>query len=168
MDRRKLVGALALAGLAQSAAAQPAMPAKAPADSPRRIGELFAATLSAHAIEAFGSLFADDYRNHQASAAVPAANTRLSDKQGTIAFFQARLWGMPDLRCEIEAIVADDGMVAASYAYSGTHQGTLMGVAPTGRRLHFTSCDIFAVRGGLIAEHWGMGDIAGILAQLKR
>ena len=57
--------------------------------------------------------------------------------------------------------------VAASFVYSGTHQGVYLGVAPTGRKLRFTSCDIFAVKGGLIAEHWGMGDIAGALAQMK-
>jgi predicted SnoaL-like aldol condensation-catalyzing enzyme len=33
--------------------------------------------------------------------------------------------------------------------------------------LRFTSCDIFRVADGKIAEHWGMGDIAGTLAQLK-
>ena len=43
----------------------------------------------------------------------------------------------------------------------GTHGGTYFGIAPTGRPLRFTSCDIFLVRNGLIAEHWGMGDIAG-------
>ena len=30
-----------------------------------------------------------------------------------------------------------------------------------------TSCDIFRVAGGKIAKHWGMGDIAGVLAQIK-
>ena len=43
-----------------------------------------------------------------------------------------------------------------------------LGIALTGRRLRFTSCDIFRVRQGLIIEHWGMGDIAGILVQLRR
>ena len=46
-------------------------------------------------------------------------------------------------------------------------QGVLLGVAPTGKRLRFTSCDIFRVADGKIAEHWGMGDIAGVLAQIK-
>ena len=31
----------------------------------------------------------------------------------------------------------------------------------------FTSCDIFRVAGDKIVEHWGMGDIAGVIAQLK-
>ena len=43
----------------------------------------------------------------------------------------------------------------------------LVVVAPTGKKLRFTSCDIFRVAGGKIAEHWGMGDIAGVMAQLK-
>jgi predicted SnoaL-like aldol condensation-catalyzing enzyme len=30
-----------------------------------------------------------------------------------------------------------------------------------------TSCDIFRLADGKIAEHWGMGDVAGVLAQLK-
>jgi predicted ester cyclase len=64
-------------------------------------------------------------------------------------------------------MVANGDKVAASFIYSGTHQGVYLGVPPTGRKLRFTSCDIFAVRGGLIVEHWGMGDIAGALAQMK-
>jgi hypothetical protein len=51
--------------------------------------------------------------------------------------------------------------------YTGTHSGTYLGIAPTGKALRFTSCDIFRVEGGLIAEHWGLGDIAGLLAQLR-
>jgi predicted ester cyclase len=40
-------------------------------------------------------------------------------------------------------------------------------VPATGKSLRFTSCDIFRVAGGKIVEHWGMGDIAGVLAQIK-
>jgi predicted ester cyclase len=58
-------------------------------------------------------------------------------------------------------------MVAASFLYAGTHMGTLFGVAPTSRPLRFTSCDIFRVKNEQCAEHWGMRDIAGVLAQLR-
>jgi predicted SnoaL-like aldol condensation-catalyzing enzyme len=33
--------------------------------------------------------------------------------------------------------------------------------------MRFTSCDIFRVANGKFAEHWGMGDIAGQLAEMK-
>ena len=55
-----------------------------------------------------------------------------------------------------------------AFRYEGVQDGAYYGFQPTGRTLHFTSCDIFRLRDGRIAEHWGMGDIAGVIAQLKR
>ena len=114
MDRRALFGAIALGGLATAAVAQTA--------TPRSLAERFAATLEAHDIEAFAALFAADYRNHQMSAAAPAPAGSLSEKQGTVGFFQARLRGIPDLKVSIEALVAGDDRAAASFVYTGTHR----------------------------------------------
>ncbi|TPK16427.1 ester cyclase [Mesorhizobium sp. B2-5-7] len=109
----------------------------------------FAATLSAGDIDAFSELFADTYVNHQQSAAAPPP-ANVSPKQATVAFFKARLTAMPDLKVVTEVVVADKDHVAASFVYSGT-QGVYFGVAPTGRTLHFTSCDIFS--GGRRSHH---------------
>lgn len=135
--------------------------------SARRLAEQFAATLTAHDMVAFAALFADDYKQHQFSAAASPPPAGTTAKQATVGFFSARLTGLPDLTVTIEAIVAADDMVAASYVYEGTHRGMYFGIAPTGKHLRFSSCDIFKVRNGLIVEHWGMGDLAGTLAQLK-
>ena len=67
MERRKLLlaGATAVAGaMASNALAQNAAASTLP--------DRFAAALSAHDIKAFADLFADDYVNHQFSAAAPA------------------------------------------------------------------------------------------------
>ena len=130
------------------------------------IVKLFADTLTVHDLEAFAGLFADDYVNHQLSAAAPPP-AGVSSKTATVNFFAARLKGLPDLRVSIQASLAEADKVAASFLYEGTQQGPLYGVAPTGKHLSFTSCDIFRLSDGKIAEHWGMGDIAGVLAQLK-
>ncbi len=161
MDRRAMMTGLLVAAASAPAAAQD------DGQGARALAEQFAATLSAHDIAAFAALFADDYVNHQSSAAAPPPAPGVSAKQGTTAFFAGRLKGLPDLSVTIEAMVAGGDKVAASFVYSGTHQGVYLGVPPTGRKLRFTSCDIFAVRDGLIVEHWGMGDIAGTLAQMK-
>jgi len=160
-NRRQLAAAgfLLAGGLAAPAFAQ------APA-SPKAIAERFAKTLSDHDIDAFAALFADDYVNHQLSAAAPPP-AGVPAKQGTVAFFKARLTGLPDLKVSTEVVVADDTHVAASFVYTGTHNGLYFGVAPTGKTIRFTSCDIFRIEGGKIAEHWGMGDIAGVMAQLR-
>jgi predicted ester cyclase len=154
-----------------AALAAPALLAALPADAATgdeaAILTRFAGTLSAHDMAGFAALFAENYVNHQVSAAAPPPPPGRSEKQGTVGFFAARLAGMPDLHVAIEASVTAPGMAAASFVYTGTQTGTLMGVAPTGRKLRFTSCDIFRIENGLLAEHWGMGDIAGVLAQIK-
>jgi steroid delta-isomerase-like uncharacterized protein len=162
MQNRRQVAAAGLllaGGLVQSAFAQSTA-------SPQTVAERFAATLSAHDIDGFAALFSDSYVNHQVSAAAPPP-ANIPPKQASVAFFRARLTGMPDLKVAVEALVADKDRVAASFVYTGTHGGTWFGVAPTGKALRFTSCDIFRIQNGLIAEHWGMGDIAGVLAQLR-
>jgi len=162
MDRRSVMIGLALAGSGARAANAVA---QSGAESP--LIAAFAKTLSAQDLDGFAALFAEDYVNHQMSAAAPTPAPGVSPKQATIGFFAARLKGMPDLSVAIEVSLASGDMAAASFVYTGTHQGIYFGVAPTGKRLRFTSCDIFRVRDGKIAEHWGMGDIAGTLAQLK-
>ncbi len=161
MDRRHLLAGLSLAPLASS------MTAHAQAPSPARHAiEQFAATLSQHDIDAFAALFADNYENHQVSAAAPPP-ANMSPKQASVGFFAGRLKGLPDLKVTIEASVVEGDMAAASFVYEGTQTGTYLGVPPTGKRLRFTSCDIFRLSGGKIVEHWGMGDIAGVMQQLK-
>jgi ketosteroid isomerase-like protein len=159
MDRRVFIAATVAGGLS--------MPAVAQESAAKSLPERFAATLSAHDIAAFAALFADDYVNHQVSAAAAPPPPDKSPKQATVGFFAARLAGIPDLKVAVEATVASNDMVAASFIYTGTHGGTYFGIAPTGRSLRFTSCDIFRVKNGQCAEHWGMGDIAGVLAQLR-
>ena len=161
MQRRQFLSSAALV------AAAAAIPDAAEAEDAGAVVERFAAALSAHDMAAFADLFAEDYVNHQRSAAAPAPPAGKSPRQATLAFFQARLTGIPDLRVSIETSLASGDKAAASFVYEGAHGGVYYGVAPTGRPLRFTSCDIFRVRDGRIAEHWGMGDIAGVLAQLK-
>ncbi len=164
--RRASLAALAAPALLASLPAG-AAPPKAGAGEEAAILARFAGLLSAHDMAGFAALFAESYVNHQVSAAAPPPPPGRSEKQGTVGFFGARLAGMPDLHVAIEASVTAPGMAAASFVYTGTQTGTLMGVPPTGRKLRFTSCDIFRIENGLIAEHWGMGDIAGVLAQIK-
>ena len=144
-----------------------AAPASAQDGDSIRMVDRFATTLSAHDLAAFAALLAADYINHQVSAAAPSPGG-ISAKQATVNFFASRLRAMPDLRVTIEIVLATPSRVAASFAYAGTQTGGYLGMPATGRALRFTSCDILTVKGGVFSEHSGMGDIAGILAQLKQ
>jgi ketosteroid isomerase-like protein len=148
MDRRSLIAGAALAIVTLK---QPAPGEAQGATLPER----FAAALSDHDMHAFAALFGNDYVNHQLSAAAPPppGPPTKTQKQASVDFFTARLAGMPDLTVTVEAQVITSEKIAASFVYRGTHGGVLLGIAPTGKPLRFTSCDIFRVRDGLLVEH---------------
>lgn len=138
-----------------------------PCSTAEEVAYRFAQVLSDHDIEAFAALYTDDSINHQHSAAEAPLAQGMTPKEATVAHFQDRLTGVPDLQVTIEALVANGDQVAASFVYFGTNTGPMLGYPPTNQPFKVTSCDIFRVRNGKIVEHWGMGDIAGALAQVQ-
>jgi predicted ester cyclase len=159
MDRRVML----LGGLLTSANFSPAFAEDSHA---KTLPQRFASALTAGDMKAFADLISEDYNNHQNSAAAPAPSGK-SMKKATVDFFANRVNSLTGLTVTVEASLADGAMCAASFVYEGVHDAVYYGYAPTGRKLRFTSCDIFRLADGKIAEHWGMGDIAGVLAQLK-
>ena len=149
MNRRKMISGAAIVGAAFAAA-----PARGEADAPGKAAiEGFAAALNAHDIKAFAELFADDYVNHQISAAAPPPSGK-SAKTATVDFFAARLNALPDLRVGVEASLAQGDLAAASFVYEGAHGADYYGVAPTGRRCVSRPAIFFACAMG---ASWNIG-----------
>ena len=74
--------------------------------------------------------------------------------------------GFSDYHEAIEFIVADHDK-AVSYAHTtGTHDGELMGLPPTGRTVDIHSIGILRFRDGQAIERWGIGDSLGQMEQL--
>ena len=73
----------------------------------------------------------------------------------------------PDFSNKIEEMVAEGDKVAARLTYSGTHEGELFAIAPTGRRVSYAGVAIFKVSGHRIIEGWVLGDTTGLLKQLR-
>lgn len=77
------------------------------------------------------------------------------------------LEAFPDLRLEVQFIVAGDERIVFYISTTGTHRGSFMGMAATGKRFRSNGVDIFRFDAeGKIAEHWGVFDVFGTLAQL--
>ena len=87
---------------------------------------------------------------------------RAGQRQAVAEFLDA----FPDLRHEIELLVAEGDLVAAHQRWSGTQEGRIAGLQPTGRRVEFTSTAVLRIRDGLIAEAWDEVDFAGLMEQL--
>ncbi len=76
------------------------------------------------------------------------------------------LGAFPDVAVTIEDMVAEGDKVVARFAIRGTHQGSFMGIAATGKRVAFSGIDIVRVSGGKIVEHWESFDQLGLMQQL--
>jgi predicted ester cyclase len=87
--------------------------------------------------------------------------------EGVKHFFTMFRDAFPDVTVEIDEILAEGDRVAVATTFTGTHDGELMGVAPTGRRVSVTGIDIVRVADGKIAEHRGLTDIVGLMRQLS-
>ena len=108
----------------------------------------------------FDELAAPNYARYLSGQTSPL--DREGAKQRISSFHQA----LPDLHLTIDDLLAEGDRVAFRITISGTQHDTLMGVAPTGRRVTFSAIDITRLAGGKIVEHWGQMDVFGLLQQL--
>ncbi len=60
----------------------------------------------------------------------------------------------PDLYYTEKDQVAEGDKEVTRYAAGGTHQGELMGIAPTGERVELRGISIIRINGGKIEEIW--------------
>jgi len=73
---------------------------------------------------------------------------------------------LPDLHAAEQDVVAADDTVAVRYAVEATHEGNLLGIEPTGRRVRWDAVDICRLADGMIVEEWAGDDLAAILYQV--
>jgi len=72
----------------------------------------------------------------------------------------------PDLRFTLEELVGEGEIVAARYSWRGTHRGSFLGIAPTGKTILVRGMDFYRLRERRIVEHWDNVDELGMLSQL--
>lgn len=74
----------------------------------------------------------------------------------------------PDLIFEIEKIIAENNLVAVVWSAEGTHQGDLIGLAATGRRVSFHGQTVYEIKNNLVSGHWQTIDRLGFISQLSK
>jgi predicted ester cyclase len=74
---------------------------------------------------------------------------------------------IPDLRFDVELLVADPPRLASRLRFRCTPVGMFLGLAIDGRRVDFAENVFYEFRGGRIAEVWSVIDKPAIEAQLQ-
>jgi steroid delta-isomerase-like uncharacterized protein len=80
-----------------------------------------------------------------------------------------RLFGaFPDMRFEVEDLIADGGRVACVGFMTGTNDGEYAGMPPTGKRFRARHIHVFTFDGdGKVVEHLAVRDDVEMLRQLE-
>jgi predicted ester cyclase len=110
--------------------------------------------------ELFDDLFDDGFVDHTPQPGMTA------DKAGVRKLYGSMREAFPDFRAEIGWQAADGNLVTTYKVYYGTQRGSVLGVAPTGREVHFETVDAMRVRDGKITDHWGVGNLFSLMQQL--
>ena len=117
--------------------------------------------INAHDVDGFCEGLADGFVEHEALEGVPPT------KDGLKQFFTMYLAAFPDLRMEVEDMIAGGDKVWSRLRCTGTHQGELMGMPPTGKSVDFQAIDIVQFGDdGLATAHWGITDTMAMMQQL--
>ncbi len=88
-------------------------------------------------------------------------------REGAKQFFSMVQGGFPDFRMNVEDVIAEGDKVVVRSRLTGTHEGEFMGVAATGKTIDVSVIDIVLFSEGKVAEHWGVTDTGGLMAQLS-
>ena len=86
--------------------------------------------------------------------------------EGYRIFFAGLREAFPDINVALDTLIADEESIAIAYTLTGTHNGSLRGVSPTGRKMKIRGVQICKFRDGKMVERWGSSDELGMLQQL--
>jgi predicted ester cyclase len=72
----------------------------------------------------------------------------------------------PDYHEEILWSVGEGDLAVSYTRLTGTHEGLLYGMEPTGKRVEFNTMGALRFASGQAVERWGFGDTAAMMEQL--
>jgi predicted ester cyclase len=119
----------------------------------------------------------EDLFNHRDPTAVdryvsPAYTLRTAEEGGPSgreairAYIAAYLDGFPDLHVSIDQLLAVGDKVVGLLTFTGTHNGDLFGVAPTGRAISVRQIAIYRLEGGQVVDEWEISDQLALMQQI--
>ena len=121
--------------------------------------------LNARDLDLWSRHLSDDYAAEHPGVSVPLDKTR------SVAYHQRFVTAFPDIRFEVQGVLAEGARVFVQWTGSGTHTerlATTTGrtIPPTRRRVRVPGAMLTEVREGKIARGWFYWDQLALLAQL--
>ena len=117
--------------------------------------------INAGDIDGFGRQVADDFVERDELPGIPPT------KAGVVQYFRMLIAAFPDIRMDVEDVIASGDKAVARVRVTGTHKGEFLGMPATGKAVAVNLIDITRFGDdGLAREHWGVVDQLALLQQL--
>jgi len=109
--------------------------------------------------DALAEVYAHDFILHEAGEDIVGI-------EGLTQFVSMMRSAFPNLHITLEDDMAEGDKVVTRWIGQGTHQGELMGIAPTGNQVTMTGITIHRIEDTKIAEEWSNWDALGLMQQI--
>jgi steroid delta-isomerase-like uncharacterized protein len=111
-----------------------------------------------HDIERMMTFYAPDYEGSDISQAQPNHGP-----DGVRFMFERIVRGFPDISFTLDQTITQGSEVVLIWTAQGTHQGHIMKIPPTGRRIAVRGSSVLTLEDGKIKKALYIWDVAGIL-----
>lgn len=129
-------------------------------DNKRLVRDLWAA-FAAGNFARMASLYDENVAYHG-----PAGDERRG-RAAAVELAEAYKTAFPDMRADVEEMVAEGDFVVSRVRPQGTHTASLMSIPPTGRRVDLRwVMNMVRIADGKIAEEWEIWDSGDFMKQL--
>ncbi len=125
-----------------------------------RVRTLWEKAFNGRDLDALDAVTAPGFYNHNALPGTPLG------PEGHRQVVERLSEAFPDARLEIDHLARDGDTVICVGRMTGTHEGTLLGVAATGRPVEWRQCHLYRFDAtGRAVEHDAIRDDVGLLRQ---
>ena len=87
----------------------------------------------------------------------------VTGRDNVAGLFAGVVAALPNAHAAVKDIFGQGNDVVVRLVVSGTQEGTLLGIPPSGRNIHWDAVDIFRLQGGKISAIWAGDDWSAIL-----
>jgi steroid delta-isomerase-like uncharacterized protein len=122
----------------------------------------FAEVADGGQLDRAAEMMAADDRNHDPGLPPALRGSR----DAYINHFPMYTAAFLDMRIAVEDVIAEGNKVAVRWTLTGTHNGSLMGIPPTGKRVDCSAITMQRIAGGMIVEGWMIFDALGMMQQI--
>jgi predicted ester cyclase len=96
----------------------------------------------------------------------PGLDFEVRGPQGVLQLHDVLMPAFPDMKLDLEDLVAEGEKVLVRLLIRATHTGPFGTMRATGKPIRIPVLDLFQIREGVLIEHWAQLDNLGMLKQL--